>query len=255
MGQGFTAKRLADMAGVSVRTLHYYEELGLLRPMRDAKGWRRYGERDIAALRVILTLRSCGLTAGEIRPLLEAEEPDMLETLSFHRERLMAEHRRIETLLATTDMFIEGWKDMKNMTDEESFELLKQHCIERFEEEYGEEARQRYGAAAIDEANERMAAMSQQDWDSKEALEQAIKEKLSALLPGGDPESAEAAELAALHGRWLRMHWGEEAYTPAAHVALAKGYLEDERFVSYYDMPCGAGATAFLAATIEHALG
>ncbi len=201
MGQGFTAKRLADMAGVSVRTLHYYEELGLLRPMRDAKGWRRYGERDIAALRVILTLRSCGLTAGEIRPLLEAEEPDMLETLSFHRERLMAEHRRIETLLATTDMFIEGWKDMKNMTDEESFEMLKQHCIERFEEEYGAEARQRYGASAIEEANARMAAMSQQDRDTKEELEAAIKDVLRALAPAGVLSDPEAAELAAMHGR------------------------------------------------------
>ena len=255
MEKGRTAKQLASLAGVSVRTLHYYEELGLLHPARDENRWRRYGEREVATLRVILALRSCGLAVGEVKALLDADEPAVLKTLAFHREHLLTERQRIETLLATTDTFIRNWKDMKNMTDEESFELLKQHCIERFEEEYGEEARQRYGAAAIDEANERMAAMSQQDWDSKEALEQAIKEKLSALLPGGDPESAEAAELVALHGRWLRMHWGEEAYTPAAHVALAKGYLEDERFVSYYDMPCGAGATAFLAATIEHALG
>lgn len=253
--EGYTAKQLADMAGVSVRTLHYYEELGLLHPARDANNWRRYGARDVTALRVVLGLRACGLSTEVIGALMAEEEPDMLKVLSFHREHLLDERQRVDTLLATTDTLLDTWKDMKNMTDEESFAALKRHCIDRFEEKYGEEARERYGDTAIDESNARMAAMTREEWDSKEALEQAIKERLRTLLPTGEPASPEAAELAALHAQWIRMHWGEAGYSPEAHVALAQGYLADPRFVDYYDSACGKGATEFLAAAIEHALG
>ena len=67
-----------------------------------------------------------------------------------------------------------------------------------------------------------------------------------------DPE---AAKLAQMHARWIRAQWGEGAYSPDAHVALAQSYLEDERFVNYYDSRAGEGATVFLVAAIEAAMG
>ena len=65
----------------------------------------------------------------------------------------------------------------------------------------------------------------------------------------------EAAKLAQMHAQWIRTQWGEGAYSSDAHVALAQSYLEDERFVNYYDSRAGEGATAFLVAAIEAAMG
>lgn len=141
------------------------------------------------------------------------------------------------------------------MNDEERFEALKQQSIERFEQNYGQEARQRYGDDAIDEANERMLTMSKLAWEMKEELEQRIKEVLVRAMTAGDPTSPEARMLADMHAQWIRVHWGEDAYTPEAHVQLAEGYLHDPRFIAYYDEACGEGATQFLRDVIVANIG
>ncbi|WP_165248779.1 MerR family transcriptional regulator [Adlercreutzia sp. ZJ141] len=251
---GYTAKQLANMAGVSVRTLHYYEQLGLLSPVRDANNWRRYGAEDVAALRVIRTLRSCGLPLGDLKELMEEPDLDVLKVLSLHRRSLLAQQDRLNTFLRTTDILIEKWKDVKDMTDEEAFETLKQSSVEHFEEAYGKEARKRYGDEVIDQTNARMSSMSREEWDTKEYLERAIKDKLREMLLSDEVSDADASELAEMHARWIRAHWGDDAYSPQAHVALAKGYLQDERFVTYYDSACGDGATALLAEIIERVI-
>ncbi len=255
METSYTAKQLADLAGVSVRTLHYYEEFGLLHPTRDANNWRRYGAQDIAALRVIRTLRSCGLPLGDLKELMDDPDLDVLKVLSSHRRDLLARQDHLDTLLRTTDTLIDRWKDIKDMTDEKAFEALKQSSVERFEEEYGKEARERYGNETIDEANARMASMSREEWDAKEDLERSIKEKLREMLLVDEVGDADARELADMHAQWIRIHWGADAYDQHKHVALAKGYLQDERFVNYYDSACGNGATVLLAEIIEQAFG
>ena len=132
------------------------------------------------------------------------------------------------------------------MNDDQRFEKLKRDSVARFEEEYGQEARGLYGDEAIDDANERMLSMSKLAWDMKEELEQRIKDALVDAMATGDPGSPESRMVAEMHARWIQVHWGEGAYTPQAHVQLAEGYLQDPRFVAYYDDACGRGATAFL---------
>lgn len=66
----------------------------------------------------------------------------------------------------------------------------------------------------------------------------------------GDARGGEARELAAMHARWIKLHWGEGAYSPEAHRRLAHGYLADDRFRSYYDSRAGEGATEFLVAAL-----
>ena len=107
--------------------------------------------------------------------------------------------------------------------------------------------RQAYGDAAMDAANERMAGMSQEEWSDAKALEAAILEQLTAAKATGDPTGEAARKLCAMHARWLQMHWGEGAYSPAAHAALAEGYVADPRFMAYYDEAAGEGATASCA--------
>lgn len=254
MSTDYTAKQLADMAGVSVRTLHYYEEFGLLHPVRDANNWRHYGAEDVAALRVIKTLRACGLPLGDLKELMEKPDLDVLEVLSLHRRELLSQQDHLDTLLRTTDTLIERWKEIKDMADEKAFEALKQSSVEHFEEEYGEEARERYGNKAIDETNARMASMSREEWNAKEDLERSIKDRLREMLLADEVSDADARELVEMHAQWICMHWGDDAYSPQAHVSLAKGYLQDRRFVNYYDSACGDGATALLAKIVERIL-
>ena len=98
----------------------------------------------------------------------------------------------------------------------------------------------------MDAANERMAGMTEAEWNDAKALEAAILEQLVQAKATGDPTGEAARELCAMHARWLQMHWGEGTYSPAAHAALAEGYVADPRFTAYYDEAAGEGATAFL---------
>lgn len=133
--------------------------------------------------------------------------------------------------------------------------LKRWSAVHANEMRHGKEARERYGDAAVDAANERLLGMSEAEWDAKETLEQAIIEQLKAAVAAGNAKGPEAAKLAQMHARWIRMQWGEGAYSTDAHVALAQSYLEDERFVDYYDSRAGEGATAVLVAAIEAAIG
>ena len=250
----YTAKELATLAGVSVRTLHYYEERGLLHPTRDANNWRRYNAQDLSALRVVLALRACGLPLTDSVALLDDPALDMFAVLTEHRQHLLAQQTELTTLLHTTETLIERWKDIHTMTDKEAFELLKQQTIAQNEQQYGEEAHARYVDAAIDAANEKLAQMSQQTWESATELEAAIKDKLRELLAQDEISDTDAHQLVDMHAQWLQMHWGEGAYSAQAHIGLAQGYLLDDRFVDYYDSACGDGATALLVHLIETAL-
>ena len=146
------------------------------------------------------------------------------------------------------------------MNEHAAFEALKRQAIEENERAHGREARERYGEDAVDAANERLASLSQDEWDEKDRLEQAIKELLRTAMATGDPSGEPARELARMHARWiaLRMHarwialhWGEGRYSREAHRGLAQMYLADDRFRAYYDTAAGEGATEFLVVALE----
>lgn len=242
----YTVGSLAKLAGVTVRALHHYEDEGLLHPERSTSGYRRYGATDVERLQQILLLRSCGLSLGAIRDALADDRFDFRTALVDHLATLRARQKELETLVGTVEKTIASLEGRCTMTDEERFEGMKARAIAENEERYGAEVRQAYGDAAMDAANERMAGMSQEEWNDAKALEAAILEQLTAAKATGDPTGEAARKLCAMHARWLQMHWGEGAYSPAAHAALAEGYVADQRFTAYYDEAAGEGATAFL---------
>ena len=132
--------------------------------------------------------------------------------------------------------------------------LKRWSAVHANEISHGKEARERYGDFAVDAANERLLSMSEAEWNAGKTLERAIVEQLKAAMAAGDVKGLEAAKLVRMHARWIRGQWGEGAYSPDSHVALAQSYLVDGRFVGYYDSRAGEGATAFLAAAIEAAM-
>lgn len=136
------------------------------------------------------------------------------------------------------------------MEDKQRLEELKQQSIQAFEETYGQEARELYGDDAINATNEKFASMTQDEWEAKELLEEAIKVQLRIAMASDDPASEASQELVRMHSRWIQMHWGDGSFTAQAYKGLAQTYLGDPRFIEYYDSASGKGATEFLVNAI-----
>lgn len=254
MGTGtaehYTVGQLAKLAGVSTRTLRHYEDQGLLAPARTAAGYRVYRASDAKRLAQILSMKACGLPLTTIRRLLDGSETDVHAALTTHLATLRAQGDSLHEAIARTEAAIAAIERINDMSEKDAFDALKQQGLKDFEETYGTEARQRYGDDVIDAANERMMALTRDEWDAKELLEESIKVQLRLAMASGDPAGEESAELARMHARWIRIHWGE-GYNREAHLGLARGYLADQRFVDYYDSACGEGATEFLVQALE----
>lgn len=276
-----TIGQLAEASGVSVRTLRFYEEKGFLNPARTESGYRLYSERDERRLAQVMAMRSCGLPLATIGQLLEgasasrsekptdsseggrpetgeasvsAREPetDLRAALLDHLRTLHAQGRSLEAAIARTQAALNAIERMHGMETKDAFEELKRKGLENFEREYGQEARARYGADAIEQSNARMMGLTRDEWDAKELLEESIKVQLRLAMATDDPTSPESQELARMHERWIAIHWGP-GYAEEAYLGLVRGYLADPRFVSYYDTAAGQGATEFLAKAVEAA--
>lgn len=242
----YSTKQLADLAGVSARTLRYYDQIGLLVPEREENGYRSYGPAEVRRLQHILLLRSCGVLLQTVEEALDQVDFNLVAMLTAHLATLQNQRKDLDKTIATVRRVVAGLGGFEDMDDNQRFEEIKKQSVEQFEEEYGEEARALYGDEAIDASNERMLGMSKLAWNAKEELEQRIKDNLAVAMATGDPTSTESRMVAGMHAQWIKVQWGEDAYTPEAHVALAEGYLADQRFVEYYDSAAGKGATQFL---------
>ena len=243
---GYTPKQLASISGVTVRTLHHYDQIGLLVPKRSENGYRSYGHADVQRLQQILLYRNMGLELSEIGQLLDTPGYDAAEALRGHLHILLDRRAQLDMLIDTVRRTVESLEGGPDMTDDERFEGLKQETIANNERTYGTEVRKRFGDKVVDEANAKLMRMGKGEWTDIMELEEAIKKQLVVAMQTNEASSPEAAELVRMHARWLQAHWPDGAYSPEAHRGMADGYLADQRFIAYYDEACGEGATQFL---------
>lgn len=249
---GYSIKQVSDITGMSSRTLRLYDEMGLLVPERNDNGYRSYSPGDLDRLQHIILYRSMGMKLGGIARLLDDERFDTLEAMRGHLETLLERKAELIDAISTVEKTIATMEGGSPMGDAEKFEGLKRSFIETNEQKYGREARDRWGDEPINDATERIAKMSEQEWTRIENLEVHIIELLKKMTTGSQlPQNAKEG-LARMHAEWIRGHWGAGAYSPEAHVALTKSYLEDKRFVEYYDSRAGAGATERLVDAVRH---
>lgn len=191
-GHAYTIGELAKLAGVSARTLRHYEDEGLLHPSRTDSNYRVYHERDARRLAQIIAMRACGLPLLAIRRLLEDPGADILASLDSHLHSLLQQERSLEEAIARTEKAMAEIERMKGMDSKTAFDELKKKKLEDFERAYGQEARRLYGEDAIDASNERMMALSKDEWDAEELLEDSIKAQLRLAMASGDAGGAEA---------------------------------------------------------------
>ena len=194
----YSIGQVAKLSGVSVRTLHHFEALGLIAPKRQANGYREFSSADLERLQQVLLYRACGMPLGQIAGVLDAPGADARGMLERHLAALSAQRQQLDVLIGTVEKTIASLEGKTTMTDAERFEGLKQAAIAENEKRYGAEARARYGDAAVDAANEKLAGMSQQEWNTREELEGAIIEQLKAAMADGDASGEAARQLAAM---------------------------------------------------------
>lgn len=241
----YTVRQLAELAGISPRTLRYYDEIGLLPVAKNDSGYRLYGQEEVDRLQQILFYRELGLSLPDIREILAGPSFDALAALKGHREKLLAQRERLDALIANLEKTIAMKEGKLDMTDNEKFEGFKQRLIEENEEQYGKEVREKYGEDRVARANQRIKNMTQKEYAQAEKLSAAVNDAIKAAMQEGDPASPLARKACEMHRQWLLQYWGEEAYSPEAHMALAQMYVDDPRFTAYYDA-IAPGAAVFL---------
>ncbi|MCK9858240.1 MerR family transcriptional regulator [Paenibacillus sp. ATY16] len=245
----YTVQKLGQLAGVSTRTLRYYDELGLLKPARvRSSGYRIYGQAEVDLLQQILFYRELGLGLEQIRQIIQDPAFDKRAALKEHREQLLDRRRQLDVLIRNVEQSIEHAEGRINMSDKQKFEGFKQKLIDENENKYGKEIREKYGDDAVNASNAKLSHMTQEQYDEVTKLGEEIKSALAEAIKTGDPAGELAQKTAELHKRWLMFYWKE--YSKEAHAGLSQMYVDDERFTVYYDAG-QPGAAAFLRDAIH----
>lgn len=240
----YTINKLAKLAGVSTRTLRYYDELGLLSPARiSSNGYRIYGQKQIDRLQQILFYRELGVSLEEIGGILASGDFDGLSSLENHLSALRARREQLDLLVANVEKTIKAMKGEIIMNDQEKFEGFTQKLVDDNEQQYGEEIRAKYGDECVNRSNARVLNMSREQYAELEKLTEDLNETLKAAAEQGDPAGELAQKACELHKRWLCFYWDD--YSKEAHMGVTQMYVDDPRFTAYYDK-IAPGCAAFL---------
>ncbi|WP_338451079.1 MerR family transcriptional regulator [Niallia oryzisoli] len=240
----YTVQKLAKLAGISTRTLRYYDDIEILKPARiNSSGYRIYGQAEVDMLQQILFFRELGLELNNIKEILHDPSFDGMNALREHLQKLLEKRNQLDLLIDNVNKTIAAKEGRITMSNKEKFEGFKKKMVEENEKKYGEEIRQKYGEDTVNKSNKKFMNMSQEDYEKVTQLAEQVLETLEQAMATGDPAGELAQKTADLHKQWLCFHWHE--YSKEAHRGLAQMYVDDERFKAYYDK-VQQGAAEFL---------
>jgi DNA-binding transcriptional MerR regulator len=224
-----TVGEVAALAGVTVRTLHHYDELGLLSPSgRSEAGYRLYSYDDLTRLREVLTWRTLGFSLTEIAALLDDPGHDRLAALQRQRELIERELDRLGALAGAVDAAIAAHRN--------GTELEVTTMFDGFDpSEYEDEARERWGHTdAYRESARRAAQYGESEWQQIRREAEEIVREMVALMRAGEPADGAAARTLAERHRQHISRWFYPCST-RMHRGLAEMYVADPRFTETYE--------------------
>ena len=227
---GLTVGQVAERYGVTVRTLHHYDEIGLVRPRRTAAGYRVYTDADLERLRHVVVYRRLGFPLEDIGPLLE-QDADVAAHLRRQRAAVLTRLDELTELVTALDRALEAHVSGTSLTPEEQKELFG----EGFSEDLAREAEERWGDTdAWRESRRRTARYTPDDWRRIAAEGEQVVARFVELKRAGAPADAPEAMDAAEEHRAQIDRWFY-ALDHAAHRGLADMYVADPRFTKTYD--------------------
>lgn len=252
----YTISEVAQMTGLSTRTLRYYDEIGLLRPTKNQDNdYRLYCSNDLERLQTIMFLKEMALSLKTIKQLVQNKEVDLSKLLKEQRSQIVAQVRKYQRILNLLDDTIKHYEEGKHMPDNEKFNAFKQEKIKENEVLYGEELKEKYSESDIKSANEHFSHLTEMEYQTAQDQELMIKAGLRSLIKQNVlldqlKDNQEAKKVFDAHKTWLKIMSGR--YSKDYHQAMADLYVSDERFDQYYQNLTGQPqATIYLSHIIK----
>lgn len=225
----YSVKQLAKLAGVSVRTLHLYDQNGLLKPaIRTEARYRMYGEAELLRLQQILFYKELDFSLQAIQDILNDPHFDLIQALESHKQALHSRQERIQTLVATIDTTIHRLKTKQMLSHEELYEGLPKETAST----YRNEAITKYGAETVETSEKHLRSLGKEGFQQLKAEMEDIAGKLTAMMQE-DPHSAIVQQQIARHYHNIRGFWGtvqSPDLQAEAYAGLGDLYVADERF-------------------------
>lgn len=246
---------VARMTGVTVRTLHHYDEVGLLSPSgRTAAGYRRYAEPDLERLQQILTYRELGFPLAEIASILADPDADAFGHLRRQHALLTERMARLRTMIDAIEFMMEAEQMGVQLSPEERFEVFGDFDPDQ----HAAEAERRWGGSeAYRQSQRRAAAYSKDDWLRIKAESEQLSQRFAAAMAADELATSPAAmELAEQHRAYISRWFYDCSYE--IHRGLGELYVSDQRFTDSIDR-YAAGLAGYLrdafAANADRAAG
>ncbi|MBC7266630.1 MAG: MerR family transcriptional regulator [Coriobacteriia bacterium] len=227
-----TVGEVARMAGITVRALHHYDEIGLVTPSgRSASGYRLYSQADLRRLQEVLYFRELGMELGAIKEALDATAGDRVAVLRAQREGLAKKRELIDRMLRALDEALAAEEEGSLMDAKDMLEVF-----DGFDpSEYEHEVRERWGSTdAYRESARRTARYTKEDWERIKAEGQAASEALIAAFDAGVPADSELAR-EAVRLWWEQIDRNFYTMTPGIALGLAEMFVADPRFARTYE--------------------
>ena len=223
----YTVKQLADMAGVSTRTLHYYDQIGLLTPSSYGQnGYRYYDEEAVLRLQQILFFRELDFSLAQIQAIVEGPEFDILQALQVHKRALQQRIGRLNDLIQTIDRTVLHLTGATQVETNELFGGFDEAQQHRYEQEIA----RKYGEARVKESRQRWASYSPEQKTQIQAEGEALYAGLLGYI-GQDPAGLEVQQLIARWHQHIRYFYEP---TPEILRGLGQAYAEEPAFVALY---------------------
>lgn len=214
----YTVTKLAKLSGVSIRTLHWYDEVGLLKPAyHGTNGYRYYEEEQLLILQQILFFRELGFELKQIQRILKRSDFDKMVALSSHRQVLQKNLERTHQLIKTIDKTIEHLKGTKKMKEQEMYHGFSKEKQAEYEkqliERFGEQ-----GKAHLNECKHNVKTWSKMDWEnSKKEFDDICKELTGLLEKRSKAHAKEVQNVIRRHLQWLKQFWTPTKESYADH--------------------------------------
>lgn len=232
-------KEVAELVGISVRTLHHYDEIGLLSPAKTSEsGYRLYTDQDLERLQQILFLKELDFPLKKIKEILNRPSFDRLEALQLQKKMLLEKRLKLDQIIVTIEKSIKHAKGEIQMSNKEKFT-----GFDFSHNPYEQEARERWGDEAVNQSNAKLGKLSKAE---QEALGEQMNDiyRTLASLKEKSPSSPEAQE--AIKEWYDLLNNNFCSYTPEAFKGLGLMYVADERFTKNIDQ-FGEGLAQFMS--------
>ncbi|MFS0656816.1 MerR family transcriptional regulator [Bacillus sp. 179-C3.3 HS] len=232
-------KEVAQLFGISIRTLHHYDQIGLLIPteVTDA-GYRLYSEENLETLQQILFFRELGFTLKDIKEIMNNPSFDKQEAFILQRKMLIEKRNKLDQMIENMDRTLKHLKGDIHMTNKERFEGMNIKF-----NQYEEEARRRWGNKPIDDANTKLNTLSKEEQVDLSNRWDQIFQQL-ATLRHHSPQSKEVQDAIKEWYDFLNEHFTQ--YSLEAFHGLGQLYIQDERFTKNIDQ-YGEGLASFMS--------